>query len=303
VHGAGLDEPLVVYDGSGTTNKTWLHADERGSIIAASNASGVAGSSVKYTSDGDSGTLPAAFGYTGQLYLPELQLYYYKARMYSPKAGRFPQPDPIGYADGMNLYAYVGNDPVNSRDPFGLWKEADDCIPGSCIAGPPGVYIDQIVPNYCDSACQFHGQEQARMQRQSERSGADDAPRFEQAQWIPRVIPRLLPRLIPKLPRIPPPPAGQPKPPGWTPEWQWRYPESGRPVDPRWFDPKGGEWRWHIPDKWHQRGHWDYNPWEQWNSPWQNVTPGMPGAIFPGDNNETRPEPFLPECYQGGLCV
>ncbi len=40
VHGASADEPLVVYEGSGTTNKSWLHADERGSIIAASERVG-----------------------------------------------------------------------------------------------------------------------------------------------------------------------------------------------------------------------------------------------------------------------
>jgi hypothetical protein len=43
-----------------------------------------------------------------------------RARIYDPKLGRFLQPEPIGYDDGMNMYAYVGGDPVNMADPSGI---------------------------------------------------------------------------------------------------------------------------------------------------------------------------------------
>jgi uncharacterized protein RhaS with RHS repeats len=50
-------------------------------------------------------------------------MYYYKARIYSPTLGRFLQTDPIGYADQFNLYAYVGDDPVNHSDPSGSLRD------------------------------------------------------------------------------------------------------------------------------------------------------------------------------------
>jgi hypothetical protein len=43
-------------------------------------------------------------------------MYDYKARIYSPTLGRFLQTDPIGYDGGENLYAYVGDDPVDKVD-------------------------------------------------------------------------------------------------------------------------------------------------------------------------------------------
>ncbi|WP_324872551.1 RHS repeat-associated core domain-containing protein [Methylocaldum sp.] len=46
----------------------------------------------------------------------------YRARYYDPTLGRFTQRDPAGFADGVNPYVYVGNNPVSFTDPLGLSK-------------------------------------------------------------------------------------------------------------------------------------------------------------------------------------
>jgi RHS repeat-associated protein len=123
----------VWYEGSGTTNRRFLQADQLGSVVAVSDGSGAMLAINRYDEYG----IPQAgnvgrFQYTGQTWYGEVGLYNYKARWYSPTLGRFLQTDPIGYKDQLNLYAYVGNDPVNGRDPTGM---IEGCYWGTGVEG------------------------------------------------------------------------------------------------------------------------------------------------------------------------
>ncbi len=50
---------------------------------------------------------------------PASGLVYLRARWYDPGTGSFLSPDPLGYQDSSNLYAFCGGDPVNCSDPTG----------------------------------------------------------------------------------------------------------------------------------------------------------------------------------------
>jgi len=96
-YGPNPDEPLIVYEQQGGLGRRFLHADHQGSIIALADAYGSPVAVNGYDSWGiPNATNQGRFGYTGQAWLPDLGMYYYKARIYSPTLGRFLQTDPIG---------------------------------------------------------------------------------------------------------------------------------------------------------------------------------------------------------------
>ncbi|MDN7125376.1 RHS repeat-associated core domain-containing protein [Pseudidiomarina terrestris] len=135
IHGLGNDDPVIRYEGAGVNARRYLLADERGSIIAEMTSSGALLQAHQYDAYGNpKHSSDARFRFTGQILIPGTELYYYKARVYHPRLGRFMQTDPIGYKDGMNWYAYVGNDPLNGTDPTGEIAFVIPAIPWAAAA-------------------------------------------------------------------------------------------------------------------------------------------------------------------------
>lgn len=125
VYGAAIDDRIAMVEAGGA--RSYYQVNHQGSTVLLTNQSGAVTETYKYGAYGES-TDPVTgnpYRYTGRRLDPETNLYYYRARYYSTALGRFLQTDPIGAKDDLNLYAYVGNNPLNATDPLGMAGKED----------------------------------------------------------------------------------------------------------------------------------------------------------------------------------
>lgn len=116
----GLDEVFARTTGGGTQTPL---VDGLGSTLAVTDGVGNIQTQYAYDAFGNTAATGAASDYPFQYAGRENDgtgLYYNRARYYAPALQRFISQDPIGFAAGVNHYAYVGNNPANFVDPMGL---------------------------------------------------------------------------------------------------------------------------------------------------------------------------------------
>ncbi len=128
VTGLRVDEIFSRTDSAGTRQ---FLTDSLGSTLALTDSTGATQAQYIYEPFGNTSAMGSSanpYQYTGREN-DGTGLYFYRARYYNPVFQRFVSEDPIGFRGGMNLYAYVGNNPLAFMDPSGM-------CPG-CTPTPP----------------------------------------------------------------------------------------------------------------------------------------------------------------------
>ena len=145
-----IDDPLAMARGGSVH---YYHKDALGSITAMTDVNGQVAQTYEYDSFGNianqTGNIENPFTYTGREYDAETGLYFYRARYYDSKAGRFINEDPIGFEGGINLFRYVYSSPITYIDSDGLMAHyANGPSDGQNTLNPtppPGPNTGQII--------------------------------------------------------------------------------------------------------------------------------------------------------------
>jgi RHS repeat-associated protein len=157
--GPGADNLVGFQDSTGT--QYYVAQDKLGSIRTVVKRDGTWMLSQRFTPYGtrfardSTGAIPTLrYGWTGREFDAETGRYYFRARYYDPGERRFTQEDPLGFAGGHNLFAYVGGNVLEATDPSGqeaqsvpvcLAYEMLDCMHRAGTGGGGGGGFDELI--------------------------------------------------------------------------------------------------------------------------------------------------------------
>ncbi len=104
---------------------SYYHYDALGSVRGLSNEKGKLTAELDYDAfgNGKNNKKWNTCRFSSKEFEDHADLYHFGARYYDPEIGRWLTLDPLGFIDGPNKYLYVGNNPVNWIDAWGLTKE------------------------------------------------------------------------------------------------------------------------------------------------------------------------------------
>jgi len=163
VYGPGIDEPICMI---ASGQRYYYHYDGLGSVVALSNMNGQFVESYSYDVFGQPSNISSVgnpYFFTGRRFDLETGLYYYRARYYNPRIGRFMQTDPISMLlqavsltqrarmGSFSKYPYVSKLMVQrflQFDPIGRFLSNEQQGSFSQMA-PYGFYTDLNLYTYC----------------------------------------------------------------------------------------------------------------------------------------------------------
>jgi RHS repeat-associated protein len=127
----GIDEgpvELIRYQLTDRLNSSVLELDQQAQIITYEEYFPYG--STSYQAVRAATETPKRYRYTGKERDTETGLYYYGARYYAPWLARWASADPAGLVDGLNLYCYVGDNPIALIDATGTQSGEPEISPG-----------------------------------------------------------------------------------------------------------------------------------------------------------------------------